>query len=182
MSRRLAPRLATLALTLSLVLSPLAAAADPAERALLFERLAIAQSAAQAQAAETEIWRFWYQGPTPEATAELATARALIGARAFGAAEDRLGELIAAHPTWAEPYNQRAILYFITEAYDASLADISRVLAREPEHFGAISGSAQIHFAAGRLNAARAAMARAIAIHPWIGGRVPDPNELRRDL
>ncbi len=152
---------------------PDAAADRAAARDALFLALKNAATREEAAALEARIWSFWYVGPTAEATAALERARELMALNAGGRAYRKLTAIIETYPDWAEPYNQRAILLFTRGNDDASLADISRVLTREPKHFGALSGGAQIHLRNGRPVAAARDLEAAIEIHPWIGGRTP---------
>lgn len=142
-------------------------------REFLFTRLKAAGDASEASDAEREIWDFWYTGPDAMATRDLERARQLMRFGEGDNAEILLGEIIERHPSWAEPYNQRAILNFFREKFEASLADIAQTLDREPKHFGALSGSAQIYFGTGRPERGLEALRLARDIHPWLGGRSP---------
>lgn len=55
-----------------------------------------------------------------------------------------LDKLIFLDPQWAEAWNQRATVRFLTGDYDGSMADIHQVLKLEPRHFGALTGMGMI--------------------------------------
>ena len=84
-------------------------------------------------------------------------------------------------PTYAEGWNQRATLYYLIDDYEASLADIDKVLEFEPRHFGALSGRVLIYLAQGKRSEALRDMATALAIHPFLSERQLFP-ELKEDM
>jgi tetratricopeptide (TPR) repeat protein len=98
-------------------------------------------------------------------------------AREHGAVRDYAGsnalldKLIEAEPDWAEAWNQRATLRYIVHDFEGSLADIDRVLALEPKHFGALSGQAIILMHQGKMAAGQEALRRAVAIDPFLSER-----------
>jgi Tfp pilus assembly protein PilF len=57
--------------------------------------------------------------------------------------------------------------------YGRSLADIRQVLAREPRHFGALSGLGLIMQELGEEKRALEVFRRALAVHPHLE-RIPD--------
>ena len=63
----------------------------------------------------------------------------------FARAISTFREIIKLKPEFAEGWNKRATLYFMTEQYDKSLEDCDEVMKRNPYHFGALSGYGHIH-------------------------------------
>jgi tetratricopeptide (TPR) repeat protein len=53
--------------------------------------------------------------------------------------------IIELKPDFAEGWNKRATLYFLTGEYRKSLADCAEVIKRNPNHFGALAGYGQIY-------------------------------------
>lgn len=119
---------------------------------------------------EDLIWALWISHPDPEAEAAMSRACEAMAAGAPDLAAPMLDRLVAAHPTWPEAWNKRAILRFIGRDYAGCLADIAHALELEPRHFGAISAFAQLCLKIGRPIEARAALAVAIEINPHLRG------------
>jgi tetratricopeptide (TPR) repeat protein len=136
----------------------------------LFARLSKAASKEEADTVEQAIWKLWMTSDSP--TAELLLAQA-VKASAGGDNETALqilNRLITVHPEFMEAWNRRATVLFLMGRYKESLADIDQVLAREPRHFGALSGLGMIKRKLGDLNAARAAFDDALAVNPNMEG------------
>ena len=64
--------------------------------------------------------------------------------------------------------------------HEGSLADIDKVLALEPRHFGALAGRAMIHMAAERWKPALEAFRAALAANPFLNERHRIIPELER--
>lgn len=149
-----------------------AAAEDRAQlRERLFAELAAAETEAEANAVTTEIWRMWFTPPSEEigAMVDEATHQRIIGN--FKAALAIWDAIVIAAPDWSEGWNQRATLHYRMSNYEASLSDIAETLKREPKHFGALAGKAQIELFLGRPEVATETLREAVEIHPWIAGR-----------
>ena len=132
----------------------------------LFGVLHSAPDEMTARLTEMQIWAIWASNDTPDAVTQLAEASAAINSGATDLAEAKLNELVQTHPNFAEGWNRRATLYFMQGRYDESLADIAKVLALEPRHFGALSGKGMVLSALGRPAEALHAMKDALAINP----------------
>jgi tetratricopeptide (TPR) repeat protein len=94
----------------------------------------------------------------------------LIGRGQLDRAEALATRLIGLAPSFAEAYNQRAIIYFQQGRYAESILDCQRVLALNPYHFGAISGLAQCQFQLKRPADALETLRRALKLQPHRDG------------
>ena len=78
--------------------------------------------------------------------------------------------IIELQPDFAEGWNKRATLYFIVGDLRKSLADCDEVMKRNPQHFGALAGYAQIYFRLEYYDRALEYSRRALAINPNLDG------------
>ena len=115
---------------------------------------------------EAQIYTEWSRSGSAAADYLLRQGRAALEAEDFAAAYDHFTALTDHHPGFAEGWNARATLFFATGAYGPAIADIERVLALEPRHFGALMGLGIMFEEMGELELARDAYAAAQAIHP----------------
>jgi tetratricopeptide (TPR) repeat protein len=148
-----------------------------AMRARLFDALAAARTEAEANLIAADIWDMWFTPPGYEVAnmVELASHLRIIGN--YKASLEVWDRIVAIAPEWPEGWNQRATLHYRMGHYDASLADIAETLAREPKHFGALAGRAEIERLQGRLDDSERTLQEAAGIHPWIVGRpLVDPG------
>ena len=183
-------------LGLLLVLPPLAAPAQdsrPAEAApaqsaaqrqarldALFAALKAARADLEANEYVAEIWRTWSEAGRPDVDALMARAGSGMQNQDFGLASLLLDEVVELAPGFAEGWNRRATLRYMMGDHDGSLADIEKVLALEPRHFGALSGRAMIHAAAERWKEALTAYRAALAANPFLPDRERMLAELQR--
>ena len=157
------------------------AANDYAQRLdKLFAALHNAPDDASAKLAEMQIWAIWASNDTPEAVRQLAEASAALNAGESDLAEQKLNDLVLAHPNFAEGWNRRATLYFMQGRYDESLADIAKVLDLEPRHFGALSGKGMVLRAQNKPAEALKAMKGALQINPNLSGLKNSVQQLEK--
>src|SRR3546814_13985945 len=107
----------------------------------------------------------WIDHDDPNLENRMQQAIGAIAQRRFADGETQLNDLVAAAPDWAETWNKRATLYYLTHRDAESVADIRRTLELEPRHFGAICGLGQICLRHGEMAAAAEAFAAALAIN-----------------
>src|SRR5215510_16526684 len=153
---------------------PPTSAAELEKRALrldaLFKRLASTDDADEGDTIVEEIWRVWLQSGRPEIDALMQKALALLQAGQPQAAMPLLDAIVERAPDWAEGWNKRATVLYLLDEYDRSLADIDKVLALEPRHFGALAGRGLIHIAREDYRAALDDYRRARAVNPFLKG------------
>jgi len=136
----------------------------------LFGALKVAPDDTSAKAIEDRIWAVW-SGAGNETTN-------LLMSRAKKAADDKdydlalrvLDAVIEIKPEFTEAWNRRATVYFMKKDYTNSIADISKVLAREPRHFGALSGLGLIMQDIGDDKHALDAYRKALDVYPRLKG------------
>jgi tetratricopeptide (TPR) repeat protein len=137
----------------------------------LFGRLKSTTDEVEADAAVAEVWRLWQRTGTPELDESMERVAALIGQGLLPLALPMLDDMVARAPDWAEAWNKRATALYLAGEHDRSLADIDRVLALEPRHFGALAGMGLIRIAKGQYREALAAYRRALAVNPFLKER-----------
>jgi tetratricopeptide (TPR) repeat protein len=138
----------------------------------LFAVLKTAKNQDEADAITGEIWKVWLQSGSADLDERMERATKLMGLGLLQPALGALDEIIAADAKWAEAWNKRATVFFLLGEYDRSLADIERVLALEPRHFGALAGIGMIRAEKGDLREALNAYRRALAINPFLKERL----------
>jgi tetratricopeptide (TPR) repeat protein len=172
-------------LVLLLVTAPLSAfAADYADKGTLdrlFAELKVAQTADEADGIVQQIWSVWLAPANSDLSQRMSRAGAAMTGGDDAAALTILNSVVTDFPDYAEGWNQRATLYFEMGNLDASLADIARVLALEPRHFGALSGRVMIYLKQGKRADALRDMVAALAIDPYLSEKALFP-ELAQDV
>jgi tetratricopeptide (TPR) repeat protein len=165
---------------------PSAGAAEVRERAerleALFARLSSTSDALEGDTIVEEIWRLWLISGRPEIDATMQKALALVEAGQPQAAIPLLDSIVERAPEWAEGWNKRATVLYLLDDYDRSLADIDKVLALEPRHFGALTGRGLIHIAQENYRAALDDYRRARAVNPFLQGAAQMIPTLERRL
>ena len=134
----------------------------------LFEELAKADDAAQAAVIEDMIWQAWARSGSD--TVDLIMARGLeaLESQDYAVALDMFSTAIELDPDYAESWNKRATLYYVINDYDAAIADVTQVLAREPRHWAALMGLAVMFDDLDRKEPALGAYRKALEINPQL--------------
>ena len=109
------------------------------------------------------IW-FWQKGKIP--LAQIEESERLLSEGDVDAATSILDDLVDAVPDFAEAWNRRAVLKFMTQSYDRAIDDCEMVLTLNPVHFGALHGLGLCHAALGNYSAAIRAFRSALDIQP----------------
>jgi len=121
------------------------------------------------QFAADALWSVWFRGDSPLNNQELQRLMRL------DPDEEKLENILSAYasliaeaPTFAEAFNQRAILHFRTGNYARSIVDCEKTLRLNPYHFGAACGLAQCFMKQKKLRAALRCYRRALRINPHL--------------
>lgn len=137
----------------------------------LFDSLSSADDAASARLTASQIWQIWSENPgNRQLSDRLSTGIVLMNEGRLREAETIFTSVITDDPDFAEAWNKRATVYFLMGAYDLSKRDIAQTIAREPRHFGALSGLGLVETHTGNYAAALRAYEQAAAIHPFMEG------------
>jgi tetratricopeptide (TPR) repeat protein len=170
------------ALLLCLLAAPALAQPPRLNEALdaLFALLKQAPDEASAAQVEARIWQAWGMSSTPAVQLLMRRGARNVEARALPDALEDFDAVIALAPDMAEGWNKRATVYYLMGDDANSLRDIQETLAREPRHFGALSGLSLIQERQGDLKAALRSWEAALAIHPKMGNGETRLNDLRR--
>lgn len=171
-------RPALLALTLGLAALPGLVFAPPAQAETLdtatrtaeldrlFDTLRRTRDPAQAEETADQIRALWRQSGSPTVDLLLQWASEAIMAKRTAAALDFLDQATLLKPDFAEGFNMRATYHYANGDRRKSMADINRVLALEPRHFGALAGMAAILAESGKDALALKAWERFLAVYP----------------
>ncbi len=134
----------------------------------LFATLATADSTETARATEEKIIGLWMESGSDTIDLLMKWTLGAIDDENYPLALDFLDRITTLKPDYVEGWNKRATVYYLTDDYSKSLADIERVLALEPRHFAALSGLAAILADIGDDERAIEIYKRALAIDPHL--------------
>jgi tetratricopeptide (TPR) repeat protein len=139
----------------------------------LFGALKVAPDEASAKHVEARIWALWTQTPSDTTALLMSRAKAAMDAQQMDVALKLLDAVVKLRPDYVEGWNRRATLYYLRNDYTHSIEDIEQVLAREPRHFGALTGLGMIMQDIGDDKRALDAFRKALAIDPYLD-KVPE--------
>ena len=139
----------------------------------LFEALKIAPDEESAKYIEGRIWALWFASSSDTANLLMGRVKTAVDGKDLDLAIKLLDAVIDIRPDFVEAWNRRATVYYTKKDFGRALADIHEVLAREPRHFGALSGLGIILQELGDDKRALEVFRRALAVHPRLE-RIPD--------
>ncbi len=134
----------------------------------LFATLQSTKDEAAATKAENDIIALWLQSGSPTIDLLMTWGLEAIDSKDYASALDILDRVVTLKPDYAEGWNKRATVYYLTDKYSQSIADIRHVLVLEPRHFGALSGLGMIFSDLGEDKKAIDAYKQALAIDPHL--------------
>lgn len=115
---------------------------------------------------ENALWAIWFRAGTPEHNKAVAEVSQLIAERELDRAIEKATKLIEKAPDFAEAYNQRAIAHYLKGENAESVEDCQKVLARNPYHFGALTGMAGCYRLLGQPRKMLSALRQALRVRP----------------
>ncbi|MCG7494303.1 tetratricopeptide repeat protein [Thalassobius sp. Cn5-15] len=139
--------------------------------AALLNQARIAPDARSGQLISNEMWAIWAKAPDEVAQAILDRGMAKRASFDYVGAKADFDALVAYCPDYAEGYNQRAFVLFLTQEYTAALADLDHALERSPTHVAALAGKALTLMALNKLEEGQALLRQALALNPWLPER-----------
>jgi tetratricopeptide (TPR) repeat protein len=139
----------------------------------LFGALKIAPDETSAKAIEERIWSVWMVSSSDTCNLLMSRVKAAADDKDYDLALKLLDAIITIKPNYVEAWNQRATVHYLTNDYGHAIADIGEVLAREPRHFGALSGLGLILQDIGDDKHALEAYRKALLIDPHLE-HIPD--------
>ena len=134
----------------------------------LFEALKVAPDADSAKLVENRIWALWFASGSDTCDLLMSRVKSATDEKDTRLALQLLDAVIELKPDYVEAWNRRATIYFTNKEYGKSLADIRQVLAREPRHFGALTGLGVIMQELGEDKLALEAFRRALVVNPHL--------------
>jgi tetratricopeptide (TPR) repeat protein len=146
----------------------------------LFSALKIAPDDASAKAIEDRIWAIWISSSSDTCTLLMSRVKDATDDHDYDLAIRLLDAIVTIKPDYVEAWNRRATLFYLKHDYGHAIADIREVLAREPRHFGALSGLGLILQDIGDDKDALHAYEAALAIDPHLHN-VPDVVKTLRE-
>jgi tetratricopeptide (TPR) repeat protein len=139
----------------------------------LFGALKAAPDADSAKAVEGRIWAVWMVSKSDTANLLMSRVRTAVDAKNLDLAVKLLDNIVVLRPDYVEAWNRRATVHFMRKDYTRSIEDIRQVLAREPRHFGALSGLGMIMQELGDDKRALEVFRKAVEINPHMQ-KLPD--------
>jgi tetratricopeptide (TPR) repeat protein len=118
--------------------------------------------------AAAALWQMWHQSGRQQLDAALLEGIEAMQRGQLEQAEAIFTRLIEAAPEFAEGWNKRATVRYMAKDYAGSIADCRETLARNPNHFGALSGQGLCHLALGDYREAAELFRRTLAVHPHL--------------
>jgi len=177
-------RSVSLLLSLALLGAAVPAQADQNDPRLneLFARLQKTDNRLEAGTIETDIWHIWYVSPNAEVNRLMEQGEQAMARYDMRTAIGAFTKIIEIAPDFAEGWNRRATALYMIGQYEASRADVAETLAREPRHFGALSGLGLINAAEDKGEAAIEAWEKALDVNPNMPSVQQNIDEMKAKL
>ena len=145
--------------------SQLGAVGTMADATLLVKALRDADEGVRDRA-EQAMWQIWARSGDQDVDRLYQEGVAQMNAGDLQQSIATFTRIIELKPDFAEAWNKRATLYFFIGDLRKSLADCDEVMKRNPYHFGALAGYAQIYVRLEYYDRALEYSQRALKINP----------------
>jgi len=148
----------------------------------LYDDLAKAPDESAAKPIADSILKIWTRSGSD--TIDLLTRRAQVAMEAHDekTTEDLLNAVVDIAPNFVEGWNRRATYFFTRKNFARAMADVQRVLALDPRHFGALSGLGAMLEEAGQDAAALEVYRKALKVHPFLPGAQRAADDLQVEV
>ena len=133
----------------------------------LFENLIETKSELKAKPILAKIWSIWSLSGDKKIQKKFNLGNQFMEQRKFSESINIFSDIINLQPNFAEAWNKRATVYYITGNYEKSINDIFTTLELEPRHFGALDGLAQIYFTQDKFYEAAQTYRKILEILPF---------------
>ena len=148
----------------------------------LFDNLLKVEDPRGVKLLEGAIWALWMQSGSDTVDLLLQRGTHAMGEGDYAVAMQLFTSVTELDPKLAEGWNKRATLFFLMGSFDRSAADVDKVLALEPRHFGALSGLGMIELERGHEREALNAFEKALAVNPHMASVKGEVARLKKKL
>lgn len=141
-----------------------------------------ARGEGEAQVLNRELWEIWTDAPDEIAQSMLDEGMSRRSSYDFLGARNVFDRLVEYCPHYAEGYNQRAFVNYLSSNFEAALVDLDRTLDITPNHIAALSGKALTLMGLGRNAEAQVVLRTAVQMNPWLHERALLTEPIGTDL
>ena len=131
---------------------------------------------------EIALWNVWSRSGDESVDKMLKTGKRHLKNENFTEAVEQFTAVIETSPNFAEGYNQRAIAYFMLEAWENALKDCKQTIKLNSHHFGAFAGMGHVYLRLSKIDEAVDAYKQALIINPNLVSIAESLMQLRREL
>ena len=155
-------------INLEVVLAEGRTSVNDSELKSLFNELLRSETASSADKITLQIWSIWTNDASSDSSRNaMERGISLMSQGRLSAAEKLFSNLILKEPNYVEAWNKRATIRFMMGQTETSLEDVFVVLAKEPKHFGAVSGLGLILMKEKDFEGALQAYKKVLKINPF---------------
>lgn len=164
------------------VFVPMRAGNDQAFLDGLYDDLAAAGDEDAAEQITNNILKVWSRSGSDTVDLLALRARKASELEEDEITEKLLSAIVDIAPNFAEGWNRRATYYFKKSDFARAVADVQRVLALDPRHFGALSGLGAILEETGQSASALEVYRKALEVHPFLPGPAKSVEKLEIEV